>query len=244
MLAAIAGYDELDPTTVNAPVPDYNRAFRTQTSHLRLGAPQSPFFDNLDPEIAKAVDAAIALLRKLTASVEEVVLPPTTIPLDQMYIDVRSVEAFAYHSQWLSESPEKYQATTRERLVENSADVKPSAYARSRRELDVLRRDIKKTFAAVDLLITPTVSLLPAKISDNVDATGGVKYPLGIRNTAPFDVLGLPAISVPCGFTTSGLPVGLQISGAPFAESMVLAMAHAYEQATDWHNMRPKSSAN
>lgn len=244
MLAAIAGYDELDPTTVNAPVPDYNRAFRMQTSHLRLGVPQSPFFDNLDPEIAKAVDTAIALLRKLTASVEEVVLPPTTIPLDQVYIDVRSVEAYAYHSQWLSESPEKYQATTRERLVENSVDVKPSAYARSRRQLDVLRREIKKTFAAVDLLITPTVSLLPAKISDNVDAKGGVKYPLGIRNTAPFDVLGLPAISVPCGFTTSGLPVGLQISGAPFAESTVLAMAHAYEQATDWHNMRPKSSAD
>ena len=239
MLAAIAGYDELDPTTVNTPVPDYSRAFRSQTSNLRLGLPQSPFFDSLDPEIAKAVDTAIAVLRKLTASVEDVVLPPTTIPLDQIFIDVLSVEAYAYHSQWLSESPEKYGATTRQRLVENSAGIEPWAYARSRRELDLLRREIKKTFAAVDLLITPTMSLLPAKISDNVDAKGGLKYPLGIRNTAPFDVLGLPAISVPCGFTTSGLPVGLQIAGAPFADSAVLTLARAYELETEWHRRSP-----
>jgi aspartyl-tRNA(Asn)/glutamyl-tRNA(Gln) amidotransferase subunit A len=239
MFAAIAGYDELDPTTVNTPVPDYNRAFRMQTSNLRLGVPQSPFFDSLDPEIAKAVDAAIMVLRKLTASVKEVSLPPTAIPLDQIFIDVRSVEVYAYHSHWLSESPEKYGATTRQRLIDNAAAVTPSAYARSRRQLDLLRREIKKTFVAVDLLITPTVSLLPAKISDNVDAKGGLKYPLPIRNTAPFDVLGLPAISIPCGFTTSGLPVGLQIAGAPFDDSTVLALARAYERETEWHRHSP-----
>jgi len=240
MLAAMAGYDELDPTTVNTPVPDYSRAFRMQTSKLRLGVPQSPFFDSLDPEIAKAVDAAITVLRKLTASVKEVALPPTATPLDQIFIDVRSVEVYAYHSQWLSESPEKYGATTRQRLVDNAADITPSAYARSRRQLELLRREIKKTFAAVDLLFTPTVPVLPAKISDNVDANGGLKYPLPIRNTAPFDVLGLPNISIPCGFTTSGLPIGLQIAGAPFADSTVLALARAYEQATEWHRSRPK----
>src|SRR5262249_44501939 len=154
-------------------VPDYSRAFRMQTSNLRLGVPQSPFFDSLDPEIAKAVDAAIAVLRKLTASGKEVSLPPSAIPLDQIFIDVRSVEVYAYHSHWLSESPEKYGATTRQRLIDNAAAVTPSAYARSRRQLDLLRREIKKTFVAVDLLITPTVSLRPAKISDNVDAKSG-----------------------------------------------------------------------
>lgn len=239
MLGAIAGYDELDPTTVNTPVPDYSRAFRMQTSNLRVGLPQSPFFDSLDPEIAKAVDAAIAVLRKLTSSVKEVALPPTAIPLDQIFIDVRSVEVYAYHSQWLSESPEKYGATTRRRLLDNAADITPSAYARSRRQLELLRREIRKTFAAVDLLITPTVSLLPAKISDNLDAKGGLKYPLPIRNTAPFNVLGLPAISVPCGFTNSGLPIGLQIVGAPFADSTVLALARAYERQTEWHRRSP-----
>jgi aspartyl-tRNA(Asn)/glutamyl-tRNA(Gln) amidotransferase subunit A len=243
MLAVIAGYDELDPTTVNMPVADYSRALRMQTSRLRLGLPRRPFFDGLDPEIAKTVDSAIALLRTLTASVEEIALPPTAVPLDQLFTDVRSVEAYTYHSQWVAESPEKYQATTRQRIVENAANVSPSAYARSRRALDAARRDIKRTFAAVDLLITPTMALLPAKISDNVDAKG-VNYPLGIRNTAPFDVLGLPALSMPCGFTISGLPIGLQITGAPFAESTVLAMAYAYEQATSWHHLHPKSDTD
>lgn len=243
MLAAIAGYDELDPTTVNTPVPDYSHTLRMQTSRLRLGVPRRPFFDGLDPEIAKALDSAIALLRTLAASVEEIALPPTAVPLDQLFTDVRSVDAYTYHSQWVSESPEKYQATTRRRIIDNAANVNPSAYARSRRALDVARREIKKTFATVDLLITPTMALLPAKISDNVDAQG-VNYPLSIRNTAPFDVLGLPAISVPCGFTISGLPIGLQISGAPFAESTVLAMAYAYEQATNWHNVHPKSDTH
>jgi aspartyl-tRNA(Asn)/glutamyl-tRNA(Gln) amidotransferase subunit A len=91
----------------------------------------------------------------------------------------------------------------------------------------------------VDLLIKPTMPLLPAKISDNIDAAGGFKYPLGIRNTAPFDVLGVPAISIPCGFTTSGLPIGLQIAAAPFAESAVLALPHAYEQETEFHRSQP-----
>ena len=240
MLAAIAGYDERDPATVNTPVPDYGRALRMQSSNLRLGIPHHPFFDALDPEIAKAVDAAVTVLRKLTASVDEVVLPPTSIPLDQIFVDVRSVEAYAYHSQWLAESPEKYGATTRQRLIDNVADVTPSAYARSRRQLEFLRREIKKTFGAVDLLITPTMSLLPAKISDNVDSKGGLKYPPGIRNTAPFDILGLPAISVPCGFTTSGLPIGLQIVGSPFADSTILTLARAYERYTEWHEKRPK----
>lgn len=87
----------------------------------------------------------------------------------------------------------------------------------------------------MDVLITPTMPSPPVLIASASDLTA-----VSIRNTCPFDVLGLPAISVPCGFTRSGLPIGLQISGAPLADATVLAMAHAYEQATDWHNMRPK----
>lgn len=238
MLAAIAGYDDLDPASVNTPVPDYSRAFRMHVAKLRLGIPRHPFFDNLDPEIAKAVDAAIALLRKLTASTQDAELPKTATPLDEIFNDVRAVEAYTYHSRWLAESPEKYQAITRQRIRENSADVQASAYAQSRRQMELLRREIKKAFAAVDVLITPTMPVPPAMIAENVDA-GRLKYPLGIRNTAPFDVLGVPAISIPCGFTRSGLPIGLQIAGAPFAESTVLALAQAYEQETDFHRSQP-----
>ncbi len=234
MLGVIAGYDELDPATVDTPVPDYNRAFRMQASKLRLGVPRTLFFDSLDPEIAKAVAAAVEVLRKLTATVRETMLPSASVSFDEIYNKVRGVEAYTYHSQWLAESPEKYQAATRQRIIQNSADVTAPTYVKARRQLDQLRREIKKVFAAVDLLITPTMPSPPVVIERGVDPTA-----VSIRNTSPFDVLGLPAISVPCGFTTSGLPIGIQIVGAPFAESTVLSLAHAYEQATEWHRRSP-----
>ena len=232
MLGVIAGYDELDPSSADTPVPDYSSAFKMQVSKLRLGVPRTPFFEGLDPEIAKAVDNAIEVLRKLTATVGEVTLPSTTIPIDEIYVKVRSVEGYAYHSQWIAESPEKYQAVTRERISRNSAEIKAPAYAQARRELDLLRRQIKKVFTTVDLLAMPTLPTPPGVIAQGAEPS--------IRNTSPFDVLGLPAISVPCGFTTSGLPIGLQIVGAPFAESTVLALAHAYERETEWHKRHPK----
>jgi aspartyl-tRNA(Asn)/glutamyl-tRNA(Gln) amidotransferase subunit A len=232
MLGVIAGYDELDPSSADTPVPDYSSAFKLQVSKLRLGVPRTPFFEGLDPEIAKAVDNAIEVLRKLTATVGEVKLPSTTIPIDEIYVNVRSVEGYSYHSQWINESPEKYQAVTRERISRNAAEIKAPVYARARRELDLLRRQIKKVFTTVDLLAMPTLPTPPGAIAQGAEPS--------IRNTSPFNVLGLPAISVPCGFTTSGLPIGIQIVGAPFAESTVLALAHAYERETEWHKRHPK----
>jgi aspartyl-tRNA(Asn)/glutamyl-tRNA(Gln) amidotransferase subunit A len=115
--------------------------------------------------------------------------------------------------------------------------MKASAYLEARRQLDVLRREIRKVFASVDLLILPTLPSLPVTVAQGADPTI-----VSIRNTAPFAVLGLPALSLPSGFTAAGLPIGLQIVGAPFAESTVLALAHAYERETEWHNSHPKLS--
>jgi aspartyl-tRNA(Asn)/glutamyl-tRNA(Gln) amidotransferase subunit A len=237
MLDVIAGYDELDSSTIATPVPDYRSALKMQTSKLRLGIPRTPFFDGLDPEIAKTIDAAIVVLRKLTATVDDFKLPSADLSMDEIYSKVRSVEAYAYHAKWIAESPDKYQAVTRTRIIQNATDVKAPAYAEARRQLDLLRRKIKKIFASVDLLITPTLPSLPVLISEGANPSA-----VSIRNTSPFDVLGLPAISVPCGLTAAGLPVGLQIVGAPFAESTVLALAHAYERETEWHRMHPKLS--
>ncbi len=234
MLGVVAGYDELDPSTSEVPVPDYRSPLETETSKLRLGIPQTPFFDALDQEITKAVEAAIEVLRKLTKSIDKIILPPTSIPVDEIYVTVRSVEGYAYHSQWIAESPEKYQAATRERIVRNSAEIKAPAYAQARRELDLLRREIKKVFTTVDLLVTPTMPSPPVLIAQAASPTA-----VSIRNTSPFDVLELPAISIPCGFTISGLPIGLQIVGAPFAETTVLALAQAYERETEWHRRHP-----
>ncbi len=234
MLGVIAGYDELDPSSAETPVPDYRSAFETQVSKLRLGIPQTPFFDGVDPEIAKAVGAAIEVLGKLASTAGEISLPSLGSPLDEIYTKVRGVEAYTYHAQWIAESPEKYQAPTRQRMIENAAAVKTTAYAEARHQVNVLRRAIKKTFASVDLLITPTLPSPAVAIAQGANPTA-----VSLRNTSPFNVLGLPAISVPCGFTAAGLPIGLQIVGAPFAESTVLALARAYERETEWHHRGP-----
>jgi aspartyl-tRNA(Asn)/glutamyl-tRNA(Gln) amidotransferase subunit A len=230
ILAATAGYDQLDPASVDVPVPDYTRAFKMETSKLRLGVPRSPFFENLDPEVAQAVEAAIAVLRKISNHFTEPTLPPT-FPL---MLTITGAEAYAFHAKSIVESPDKYQPFTRDRIIQLAADTKAPAYAAALRQTNLLRREITKLFADVDLLITPTMphpaeSLAQSKTFDAV----------GLQNTSPFDVLGLPTISVPCGFTNSGLPIGLQISGAPFAESTVLALAHAYERETEWHKGHP-----
>jgi aspartyl-tRNA(Asn)/glutamyl-tRNA(Gln) amidotransferase subunit A len=234
ILQAIAGYDQLDPASVGVPVPDYTSALKLATSKLRLGVPRSPFFENLDPEVAKAVETAIGVLSKLAKSVSETTLPSTA----SLVLPITGVEAYAYHAKWIAESPDKYQPITRDRIMQFAGDEKAPAYADALRQTSLLRREIAKAFSSVDLLITPTMPK-PAETlaeSKNFD-------PTGIRNTSPFDILGLPTISVPCGFTGSGLPIGLQISGAPFAESTVLSLAHAYERETEWHKRHPKLAA-
>ena len=235
MLGVIAGYDEQDTTTMNVPVPDYSRDLRTHPSKLRLAIARTPYFDDLDPEIAKAVETAIGVLSRLTAGVSEVTLPLAGFLPGDPFSNLRAIEAYAYHAEWITKSPEKYQRVTRDRIMQLSAGVQPADYVQARRQLDRLRREIKNTFSNVDLLITPTMPRPPVPIEE-----GATFEAVPTRNTAPFDVFGLPTISVPCGFMSAGLPIGLQIIGAPFAESRVLALAHAYEQVTEWHNRHPK----
>jgi aspartyl-tRNA(Asn)/glutamyl-tRNA(Gln) amidotransferase subunit A len=226
ILDVIAGFDEQDPASADVPVPSYARAIGQPTAKLRLGVPRAPYFNNLDPEVAKAVEAAIEELRNHTAGVADVTLPPAN------GLNLIGPEAHAYHSKWIVATPELYQAPTRT-ILQRSADLKASAYADALHRVYLLRREIKKTFATVDLLITPTMPQPPVTIEASATQSATT------RNTAPFDAYGLPTISIPCGFTSSGLPIGLQISGAPFAETTVLALAHAYEQATEWHTRRP-----
>jgi aspartyl-tRNA(Asn)/glutamyl-tRNA(Gln) amidotransferase subunit A len=227
MLNVVAGYDELDPTTSDVAVPDYTRALGASTAKLRLGIPRIPFFDGLDAEVASAVDTALGVLRKITAGAMDVQLPPSGNPAR-----VWAPEAYAYHSGWITQSPEKYQPGTRATL-QRSADARAWEYVQARRQVELARREIRKVFGSVDLLVTPTMKTPPPLIGSQAAAGGGG------NNNAAFDVFGLPTISVPCGFTASGLPIGLQISGAPWAESTVLTLAHAYEQATEWHRRRP-----
>jgi len=155
MLGVIAGYDEMDPTTLETPVPDYTAALKMRASKLRIGLPRAGFFENLDPEYSKAVEAAIGVVRKLTATAADIELPrAVAAPI------IWGPETYAYHAKWLNESPEKYQAATRALMV-RSNEVKPDVYAEARRQVDLVRREIKRVFQRVDLLVTPTMKTPP-----------------------------------------------------------------------------------
>jgi aspartyl-tRNA(Asn)/glutamyl-tRNA(Gln) amidotransferase subunit A len=231
LLQPIAGYDPLDTNSVAGAIPDYAKEMRRRVSTIRLGIPRAVFYENLDPEIDQAVNAAVQVLRGLTSAIRDVELPAyRTLP-------VVGAEAYAFHAPYFTKTPQLYQPMTRRRL-EAGAAVTATAYVEGRRELDRLRRAVGAVFSIVDLLITPTNATQPATVEQALaDAgtppAGGVAPTL--RNTQPFDIYGLPTISVPCGFTRNGLPIGLQISGPRFGEPAVLALAQAYEQATDWH---------
>jgi aspartyl-tRNA(Asn)/glutamyl-tRNA(Gln) amidotransferase subunit A len=224
LLSAIAGYDQGDPASVGLPVPDYTRAHNVNVSELRLGIPRSPFFEGISPEVAAALETAISVLRHATKSVTEVQLPQPAEP-----VPIMAAEAYAYHAQWIAKYPEQYQPLTRERL-RGAAEMKANVYVDALRQMNLQRREIMKIFSSVDMLITPTMMRTAESFEESKNFD-----PLGTRNTSPFDVFGLPTITLPCGFSAAGLPIGLQISGSLFTESMVLALANVYERETEWH---------
>ena len=245
MLGVLAGYDRRDPTTVDVPVTDYASGIGASTSGLRLGRPTAGFFENLHPEVDAALEAALGVLEDLTAGVRDV-----EVPQAGNVTDIWNPEIYAYHEPWITTTPELYQEPTR-RLIEGAQNTPSAVYANARRRVDILRRDIARVFENVDLLITPT-RRVPAGLIDpppppanagRGGAPGGGGGGGGLNNTAAFDIYGLPTISIPCGFTADGLPIGMQISGAHFDERTVIALAHAYEQATEWHRRRPSLTA-
>jgi aspartyl-tRNA(Asn)/glutamyl-tRNA(Gln) amidotransferase subunit A len=232
LLQAIAGYDPQDITSEEMKVPDYAQALRANVSSIRIGAPREFFFTDLDPEIEAAMKDALSQLAKLTAGIREVDFPAKT--METLRDVVRAAEAFAYHGEFVAKTPELYQPLTLRR-IRLGAEVTTPAYIQARRDLAQIRRTAGKSFESVDALVTPTIPISPPAISD---PRADDILPT-VRNTSPFNVSGLPSISVPCGFTSTGLPIGMQIIGPPGGDAIVLQLAHAYEQATDWHKRRP-----
>jgi aspartyl-tRNA(Asn)/glutamyl-tRNA(Gln) amidotransferase subunit A len=233
LLQVIAGYDERDTTSEKIKIPDYSQALTMKTSSLRIGVPRDFFFADLDPEIAAAMKQALEVLGKLSAGLHDVALPAGK--MESLRNVVRAAEAYAYHRDYVTKTPELYQPLTLKR-IQSGADITTTAYIEGRRELDQVRRTAANWLESVDLLVTPTMPIPAAAIADpHADDI----LP-AVRNTSPFDVNGWPAISLPCGFTSQGLPLGLQIIGPQGGESAVLQLAHAFEQATEWHKRRPQ----
>jgi len=236
IFAAIAGYDAADKASVNAPVEDYVAGLGKNLHPLRIGVPKKFFFEDLDKEVSSAMDHAIAGLAAMGAEIREIGL---RVPTDRT---LQSAESYAFHAGFVARSPELYQSETLRR-IRTGQNVSPDVLLRCRAELEQARRDIAAVFANVDVLVTPTTPIPApaiAELKENPDLLRPRELLL-LRNTRPINVWGLPAISLPCGFTEAGLPIGLQIIGPHWGEARVLQVANSYEQATVWHKRQPLS---
>src|SRR5580704_16121715 len=230
IFAAIAGYDRADKASVDAPVEDYVAALGKNLQPLRVGVPKKFFFEDLDAEVASATNHALSGLAAMGAEIRHIELP---VPTDRT---LQIAEAYAVHAEFVARDPELYQPETLRR-IRTGQNVSPETVLECRRDLERARRDIVSIFADVDVLVTPTTPIVAptiAELKKNPDLLRPRELLL-LRNTRPINVWGLPAISVPCGFTVGGLPIGLQIIGPHWGEAVVLQVAHAYEQATTWH---------
>jgi len=239
MLQAIAGYDSCDPTSVDMSVPDYVAALREEPKPLKIGIPRAYFYDGLDPEVAAAVEQALSVLQTIAGHMQEV---EPAIPTDRT---LQSAESYAYHAEFVARSPDLYQPETLSR-IRSGEKITAAEVAERHRELVQIRRDVVgDVFGDVDVLVTPTMPV-PApnlnELKNKLDLLRPRELVL-LRNTRPANVWGLPAISVPCGFTNTGLPIGLQIIGRPWDETTVLQLAYGYEQATEWHKREPEIRA-
>ena len=243
-LGAIAGYDPNDPYTRNAPVPDYLGGLEADIRGLRVGVISDRVnADGVEPDVRDAVNAAVAHMGELGAEVEDVSIPliadSAAISTTLIYVD-----ATAVHRQGLRDYPEKYDHNNRVRLL-TGALVPAQAHQKAVRLRQMLRDQILDALSRVDVLALPASSVQATPIPTEAGLSKNGKEDfltmLGGRRTytSPFNVASVPALSINCGFTSDGLPVGLQLVGRPFDEPTVLRAAYAYEQATEWHTRRP-----
>jgi aspartyl-tRNA(Asn)/glutamyl-tRNA(Gln) amidotransferase subunit A len=230
MLEAIAGYDVLDATCVDWPTEPYAKVLSNKTE-FRIGLVRQPFFEDLDRDIKQAMNEAIEVIRKMSLEIIEVDLP--SVPTA-----VQAPEVYAIHKDYYASSPELYRPWMRERLAQ-AATADTASYVTDRFALQRVRRTVNDVFAEVDLLITPTTPVPPITIEEAWNMSPNPAGEVWLRNTRPFNAYGLPTISIPSGFTSTGLPIGLQIAGPRFGEGRVFRFAHAFEQATDWHKRAP-----
>ncbi len=236
MLQAIAYYDPQDIYCQRFPPVFYPSAIEEPTASLRLGVARE-FWNQIDDEVRSAVDAGVSALQSLTTGTREISL---STEADRTV--VRS-EPYAYHQQHQQTRENDYHPETLKR-IRSGVDVTAAQYIQAYHGLLRQRREVLQLFEQVDLIITPTTPGLPPSFAELEAAPDQLrnKELVMLRNTRPFNMLGLPSASICCGFSQAGLPIGLQITGAPGADGVVLCLAHAYQKQTGWHKKRPPAS--
>lgn len=234
LLNAVAGYDPGDPVSVNTPAQDYTASLNEPLKGLRFAALRGYFEQDVDPEILRAVHEGESVLQELGAVRVEQELPSAEEMFDMNRWTLR-VEAAAYHRDWLETREQEYGTDVYTRL-KSFQSIRADEYALARRRQSELVREIDRFFSEIDFFTTPTTRIAaPPAHSDAVALAHHLT-----AFTAPFDVSGNPAISVPCGFTSDGLPIGMQIVGRAWNEARVLQAAHQFQGATDWHTRTPE----
>ena len=238
LLAVIAGHDPADPASLDEPVPPYGELLGEGVRGLRVGVVAS-LVEAADPPVAEAVEAALAELRSLGAE-----LVPVEVPLLEHAGTIQQAmqlpEATEVHMEWLRTRLADYDADVRARLLVGLF-VTPEVHEAGKRGREAAVDEIRRVFDQVELLAAPTMPVLPPRIgSETVELRGReTLHRLAlIPYNSPWSLVGSPVVSVPCGFV-DGLPVGLALVGPHLGEAAVLRAAHAFQQATDWHERRP-----
>lgn len=259
LLQVIAGHDERDSTSFRAEIPDYRAALQAKRRPWKLGIPREYFGEGLDPEVAAAVDNAVAHYRGLGCEIREVSLPHTRHCLDAYYV-IATAEAssnlarydgirYGHRAKAAADVVDLYCQSRAEGFGDEvkrriilgtyvlSSGYYDAYYLRAQKVRTLIRQDFLKAYEEVDVLLTPTTPAPAFEFGAKADPLALYLcdiYTIGVN------LAGLPAISLPCGFSAAGLPIGLQLIGRPFQEANLLAVAQAYEQAHDWHRRRPQ----
>lgn len=259
VLRAIAGHDERDSTSYRAEIPDYRAELAKRKGPWKLGIPKEYFGEGLDPEIGAAVERAIEFYKAQGCEVKEVSLPNTQYCLDTYYI-IATAEASSNLARYdgiryghraknakdvvdlyFQSRAEGFGAEVKRRIILGtyvlSSGYYDAYYLRAQKVRTLIRQDFLNAYQEVDALITPTSPVPAFKIGEKSDPLAMYLcdiYTIGVN------LAGLPGVSVPCGFTQTGLPIGVQLIGQPFQEANLLAIAHAYERAHEWSRKAPK----
>jgi aspartyl-tRNA(Asn)/glutamyl-tRNA(Gln) amidotransferase subunit A len=249
LLDAIAGYDPTDPDSADVPLLDFAAALGDRLTPedaargTRIGIPDRFFSDGLQDDVAAALEATRATFERLGAALVEVAMPDGVDDLLSVYRAVQRPEAYTYHTDmgWLAERADRYRAETLANL-KLGAEYTATDYIRAQQRRRAFTDAMRAVLRQVDVLLTPTLAI-PAPLADEYDTAFVVRGQTleggSLRFTLPFNLTGQPTLSIPCGFSADGLPIGAQLVAAHFNEPTLLRISHAYQRVTDWHTRRP-----
>lgn len=230
-LQVMAGFDPEDATSAAVQVPIYTDSLRTDLKDVKIGIPTNYFSEGLHPEVESAVSEAINTLCQLGAEIVEVSLPSISYAMDTI-LTIALSEMASIHAERYTNQRNDFGEDV-QKQIELGQAIPAVLYLQAQRVRNLIQGDFMSAFSKVDAIVTPTMPIfapLRSKVNSDQDL---------IRFTLPANLANLPALSLPCGFSSEGMPIGLQIIGKPFAEGEVLGIGHAYEQSTEWHSAHP-----